>query len=382
MEATHEVIIFRLRRVQHQIATTYDPVGNRLTSHRSAAHRYDVANRLLADDQFTYAYDANGNLTQQTDQTDPTQVTRYTYDVENQLTRIDFAGGSMAQYRYDGLGRRIEKDVRGTVLRYVYDNEDLLLTMDGANALQAGLIHGPGIDAPLLLLPDADRDGTLAHGEPTRRLLTDGLGSITAVVDDRSGALVERYLYESFGTLTLRAPDGTVLPQSAVGNPYGFTGREVDPESGLYYFRRRYYDPRTGRFLSEDPLGGDVALPHSFNLYPYASNNPLRFTDPFGLGEVADRTAAELKTRLGQHLTEEQIQKMATAVERAGVVGIIEKALLLAGSPKTKEETLRRVFEKLQQKAKKDPELEKLLDEYNDAVRKADPQQGGQCPVP
>jgi RHS repeat-associated protein len=61
-----------------------------------------------------------------------------------------------------------------------------------------------------------------------------------------------------------------------VGNPYGFTGREFDPESGLIYLRARYYDPRTGRFHQEDPI-------QSLNPYRYASNNPLRFTDPFGL---------------------------------------------------------------------------------------------------
>ena len=211
---------------------TYDPVGNRLTSHRSAAHRYDGANRLLEDDQVTYAYDANGNLTTKTDKA-TAATTTYTYDVENQLIQIDLPDGRLASYRYDGLGRRLEKAVRGTVTRYVSDHEDLLFTVDGANALQAGFLHGPGIDAPLLLLPDADRDGTLAHGEPTRRLLADGLGSVTAVVDDRSGTLLERSLYESFGHLTLLAPDGTVLPQSAVGNPYGFTGREVDAELGI-----------------------------------------------------------------------------------------------------------------------------------------------------
>ena len=169
--------------------------------------------------------------------------------------------------------------MRGTVTRSVSDQEDLLLIFDGANTLQAGVVHGPGIDQPLLLLPDADRDGALAHGEPTRRLLTDGLGSITAVVDDRSGTLVERYLYESFGTLTLRAPDGTVLPHSAVGNPYGFTGREVDAESGLYYYRSRYYDPKIGRFLQEDLMGlagGDI------NLYRYVFNNAVNLVDPFG----------------------------------------------------------------------------------------------------
>ncbi|OGX35201.1 MAG: hypothetical protein A3B73_04420 [Omnitrophica WOR_2 bacterium RIFCSPHIGHO2_02_FULL_63_39] len=338
MEATHEVIIFRLRRVQHQIATTYDPVGNRLTSHRSAAHRYDVANRLLADDQFTYAYDANGNLTQQTDQTDPTQVTRYTYDVENQLTRIDFAGGSMAQYRYDGLGRRIEKAVSGTVLRYVYDHEDLLFTVDGANALQAGFLHGPGIDAPLLLLPDADRDGTLSRGEPTRRLLTDGLGSIIAVVDDRSGTLVERYLYESFGTLTLRAPDGTVLPQSAVGNPYGFTGREFDAESGLYYYRSRYYDPKIGRFLQEDPeqpgqvrvQGGRVVVikpsapslvSQRLNPYVYVSNNPINLVDPYGLLERGTKQWSEAKAIAESNLGEKLEQARAQNLECPAIPG-------------------------------------------------------------
>jgi RHS repeat-associated protein len=202
------------------------------------------------------------------------------------------------------------------------------------------------------------------------------------LLDDRSGTLLEAYRYDSFGTPTILAPGGTIRPQSAVGNPYGFTGREFDAESGLHYFRRRYYDPRTGRFLNEDPLGGDIALPMSFNPYPYASNNPLRFTDPFGLGEVADRTAEELRTRLGQHLSEEQIQKMGTAVERAGVIGFKDVLTLKFGSPQQKEAALRHILERLEQKAKKDPEQQKLLDEFKEAMRKADPQQGAECPVP
>jgi RHS repeat-associated protein len=99
------------------------------------------------------------------------------------------------------------------------------------------------------------------------------------VGEDTSGVLLEGATYDSFGQLTLRAPDGTVLPQSAVGNPYGFTGREVDAESGLHYFRARYYDPTTGRFLQEDPMGlagGDI------NLFRYVFNNPVNLLDPFG----------------------------------------------------------------------------------------------------
>ena len=62
-------------------------------------------------------------------------------------------------------------------------------------------------------------------------------------------------------------------------NPLLYTGREFDAESGLYYYRARYYDPAIGRFLSEDPIGFDEG---GVNLYLYASNNPVRYVDYFG----------------------------------------------------------------------------------------------------
>jgi RHS repeat-associated protein len=80
-----------------------------------------------------------------------------------------------------------------------------------------------------------------------------------------------KYTYDSFGKLT--ASTGSLV------NPFQYTARESDSETGLYYYRARYYDPVAGRFLSEDParfLGG-------FNLYRYVINDPTGFIDPFGL---------------------------------------------------------------------------------------------------
>ncbi|HEX9779661.1 MAG TPA: RHS repeat domain-containing protein [bacterium] len=76
-------------------------------------------------------------------------ATAYTYDVENQLTRIDIPDGTFASYRYDGLGRRIEKDVNGAITRYVYDQEDIVLQYQyggTSHCLTHAYLHGPGID--------------------------------------------------------------------------------------------------------------------------------------------------------------------------------------------------------------------------------------------
>lgn len=132
---------------------------------------------------------------------------------------------------------------------------------------------------------DFDLDGTL---ETQVFYLQDGLGSVSALTDP-SGKILERYTYTSFGVPTITGPgpdgaigtpDDVILNVSIFHNPYLFTGREYDPEPGLHFYRFRYYDPKTGRFLQEDPIGfrgNDV------NLYAYSFNNPIALKDATGL---------------------------------------------------------------------------------------------------
>ncbi len=126
-----------------------DPEGNRTASHISAAHVTDGVNRLLEDDHYTYTYDGNGNLSTKTDKA-TTDVTTYNYDELNRLVSITFPDTSTATYAYDALGRRIEKNVAGTVTRYVYDGDDICLEYDGTNTLLARYSHGDRVDQPLV----------------------------------------------------------------------------------------------------------------------------------------------------------------------------------------------------------------------------------------
>jgi len=102
--------------------------------------------------------------------------------------------------------------------------------------------------------------------------------------------LVERYTYDVFGRPTIRDANGVVIEESAFDNPYLFTARAYEAESGLYYYRARYYDYYTGRFLQPDPTGYDDGL----NLYGYCANNPLGFLDPRGLCKSALREGLSL----------------------------------------------------------------------------------------
>ena len=251
----------------------YDPEGNRTASHLSASHTTDTANRLSEDDSFCYAYDLNGNLANKTAKVAGIctgAVTSYTYDAQDQLIRIDFPDLTFAAYRYDGSGRRTEKDVNGSVTRYVYDFSAILLEYDGAASLLARYSHGQRVDQPLAVARDLDSSGAFEAGEQFY-YQADHQGSLRKVTD-AAGQLVNSYDYDAYGNIEASV-EGIV-------NPFTYTGREFDAESGLYFYRARYYDPATGRFLSEDPIGfggGDV------NLYRYVFNNPANFTDPSGL---------------------------------------------------------------------------------------------------
>ena len=171
----------------------------------------------------------------------------------------------VVNYKYDGLGRRIEKEITETavtnVTQYIYDNEDILLELDGSNNIIARYTHGPGIDEPLIL----ENSGVSFFYH------TDGLGSITDLTDT-TGASVQSYAYSSFGKIELEQDPAFV-------QPYAFAAREFDPETSLYFYRARTYDSSVGRFLQVDPIGFSGGI----NLYAYVANNPINVSDPFGL---------------------------------------------------------------------------------------------------
>jgi RHS repeat-associated protein len=202
----------------------------------------------------TFAYDANGNLTSKTE-----GGSTWTYDwtADNGLKRVTRDGVEVARFAYDPLGRRVEKVAGGITYSYVYSGMDIVRE-SRSDGTRYTYLHGPGIDEPLARI---DQTGAVAYYH------ADGLGSIVKMTD-QSGTVIQTRQYDAWGNLELGASD----------SGYAFTGREWDPETGLYYYRARYYDPRLGRFISEDPIGflGGV------NFYGYVGNSPAQFLDPMG----------------------------------------------------------------------------------------------------
>lgn len=139
---------------------------------------------------------------------------------------------------------------------------------------------------------------------------TDYLSGQTLTWADTSGSVLEQYEYGDFGRPTIYAPDGSVRAASAVGNPYLFTGRYWDPETGLYYYRSRYYDPRAGRFTSRDWGGAWADLLNLGNAYTYVASNPWTLLDPYGLESVAAYPSNE-GGRGGRYATTTELRQAA-----------------------------------------------------------------------
>jgi RHS repeat-associated protein len=164
-------------------------------------------------------------------------------------------------FKYDPFGRRIYKSSSTATSIYAYDGDNLIEETNSSGAVVARYEPTQNIDEPLAML----RSGATSYFH------ADGLGSITSL-SNSAGTIANTYTYDSYGNLT--ASTGTLV------NSFRYTARESDPETGLYYYRARYYDSTVGRFIKEDPIrlaGRDL------NFYRYVWNSSHNFRDPLGL---------------------------------------------------------------------------------------------------
>ncbi|NPC70708.1 type IV secretion protein Rhs [Corallococcus exiguus] len=253
------------------LSYTYDDDGNRVSVGGTQARTglpnavsgavYDVASQLTTWDGQTLSYDSNGNLTSDGSRT-------YTWDVRNQLAQVNNGTGTLATFLYEPTGRRSRKTVSGTAEDYLYSGGNFIQVQSLAGTTD--LLTGFGQDEVF-----SQTSSLGAHD-----YLTDAMRSTVALVDG-SGALSATYAYEPYGK--------TASVGTTAGNRQTFTGRE-DDNTGLLYFRARYYDPSTGRFLQEEPLTHFPGALQAYALmgqglpaYAYGSNNPLTYNDPSGL---------------------------------------------------------------------------------------------------
>lgn len=250
-----------------------------------------------------YEYDAQGRVTRTTRRTLSGQTRTWTYawDADDRLTGVTMPDGTVWQYTYDPLGRRVGKQ---------------RLAADGAVTHRTGFVwDGRHLAEQVSLLPDGrtetltwdwepggDRVAAQTHGisalnapqeEIDRRfyaIVADEVGTPSELVDP-AGRIAWSAQTSVWGRRTGGVPSGpgaaaaSATPDSASGAatatvtcPLGFPGQYHDDETGLHYNYLRYYDPDTARYLSPDPLG----LFPSPDDYAYVAN-PLRSFDPLGL---------------------------------------------------------------------------------------------------
>ncbi len=258
---------------------SYDDNGNRLSLTEGAevtAGVYDDQDRLMSYGDLSFTYNRTGQLETRTDNATGDQ-TSYVYDELGNLVSVTLPDNTLIEYDIDAQNRRVGKTVTpdgGTAQRQwglLYgDQLNPVAELDGAGSLVSIFVYGQRPHVP----------DYMVRGGVTYRIVSDHLGSVRAVVDTVSGAVVQRIDYDEFGN---------VLSDSSPGfQPFGFAGGLYDADIGLVRFGARDYDPVVGRWTAKDPIGFEGS---AANLYLYVGGSPLNYVDSGGLEAV---TAAAL----------------------------------------------------------------------------------------
>ncbi|MBI5101369.1 MAG: hypothetical protein HZB33_05995 [Nitrospirae bacterium] len=267
--------------------------GTPITSFIEGVTTYDnnSLNQLLAasNPNRTFIYDDDGNMTQ--GYTPDGYTLTMTYDAENRLKTAEYTDSSSVvhrtEYSYSGdnLLAEVKKYTDGSLIsdtRYVRAGFLPVQERDGSNAVMReytwGQNYGGGIGGLL----------NLKQGGLNYSYLYDGKGNVTTLLDP-SQNVVAAYAYDPFGAL--------ITKTGTLNQPYQFSTKEYDPETGLTYYGYRFYNAAAGKWMTRDPLGERGGV----NLYKAVGNNPVNFVDPFGLHWIAGSFGPIPHTHAGEN---------------------------------------------------------------------------------
>jgi RHS repeat-associated protein len=232
------------------------------------------------------AYDRNGNMTSMPQPGSPAASFTCTYDAWNRLVKVvvSSTGQTVAEYQYDGRGFRVLRSgyTTGTISerRHYYYNSSW-------QVLEERIEQSP-IPNTQSLIPSSQHvwglryiDDIVLRDRVSERLyyVQDANWNVTSLLDTAANPL-ERYVYDAYGTVTVYdGAWGSAFSASAFDNETLYTGRQLDPDTGLYGYRTRYFASGVGTFLGADSVGYQGGDP---NLYRYVGNQPLVYVDPWG----------------------------------------------------------------------------------------------------
>jgi len=248
-------------------------------------------NQYTAVGGVSRSHDGNGNVSD-----DGTYT--YEFNYKNLIVKATRKSDSavVGEYKYDALGRRVEKAITGATYRYIYSGAETVSVYTSTGTWKQDYVYGPIIDEVLMLeqADVLDADGDSNTTELARSwYMKNVLGSVMQVQEhDRTEAVT--YRYDPYGEVTITR-GGSSQSSDPLGQYVTYTGRWRDEETGLYHYRARAYDPVKGRFLQRDPLG----IVPGPNLYVYALSAPTIFVDPTGENPFAKAGQAALAFLLG-----------------------------------------------------------------------------------